>query len=716
MLEISEFNRLRITLLKPLNVVGIIALLAVVIGCSTPVIDGSPTEEATATSQSATAVSLPTEASEVATVTPEISPSPTTGIQTPEPISTPKPVDQSQPTQISPTATSATAPTATEQPTPTRTPYPTRVPTATPEFIPAQPEPIIPAPPDRDLQELGKRLVPGYTDSKTVVASEPLLVGDNLNFWVSRDAGSVTVNGTVSHISEHAYWVFETGYEPDPSDIEEVASNFESDVWPAVTQVFGTPLTPGIDGDDRMVVYTAVLASGVAGYFSAADSYPKEIRSHSNQREALYMSADRLNLSGTEYLSVIAHELQHAIHFATDNSEDSWVNEGLSEVAAEIAGFARSAASAFVRAPATSLTAWAQDISVPAANYGAANLFFAFLSAHYGGNEMLAAIAQHQADGIESVDLTLAERGFDATADDVYADWLVANYLSASEGPYAYEDHFVPPVRNVYKRAPDSLSGSVKSYGANYVVTSSGSGRMTVEFKGEATTSLLSEAPHSGDTCWWSNQGDSIDSTLTRNVDLRSVNSASLTFWVSYHIEEFWDYAYVVVSNDDGSTWDILDTERAINFNPNGNGYGAGLTGTSLGWVQDSVDLSEYAGEQVLLRFEYITDDAVFSQGACFDDFEIPELGWTDNTSTSADWNANGFVRIEETIPTQYLVQVVHEKDVGDPVVYQVAVNSNGAGILTVENVGDDDLVVVIVSATNRQSTLPTNYSLDIRP
>jgi hypothetical protein len=294
MLEISEFNRLRITLLKPLNVVGIIALLAVVIGCSTPVIDASPTEEATATSQSATAVSLPTEASEVATVTPEISPSPTTGIQTPEPISTPKPVDQSQPTQISPTAT--------------------------PEFIPAQPEPIIPAPPDRDLQELGKRLVPGYTDSKTVVASEPLLVGDNLNFWVSRDAGSVTVNGTVSHISEHAYWVFETGYEPDPSDIEEVASNFESDVWPAVTQVFGTPLTPGIDGDDRMVVYTAVLRSGVAGYFSAADSYPKEIRPHSNQREALYMSADRLNLSGTEYLSVIAHELQHAIHFATDNS------------------------------------------------------------------------------------------------------------------------------------------------------------------------------------------------------------------------------------------------------------------------------------------------------------------------------------------------------------------------------------------------------------
>lgn len=702
--KISEFRLVRISLPKSLHIVGMLALLAVVIGCTTPVVDGEPAAGVTPNSQPATATPVPK--AKISTATPILS-------RTPEP----NPTSMPSSSALTPQALRTAKPVAlTEQINPTRTPFPTRIPTATPIYIPAQPEPIIPAPPDRDLQELGKRLVPGYTEPKTVVASEPLIVGDDVNFWVSRDVGSVLVSGTVSHVSEHVYWVFETGYEPDPIDIAEVASNFESDVWPAVTEVFGAPLTPGIDGDDRMVVYTAVLRSGIAGYFSAADSYPKEIRTQSNQREALYMSADSIDLSGNEYLSVIAHELQHATHFATDNSEDSWVNEGLSEVAAEIAGFTRSSAAAFVRKPATSLTAWAQDISVSAANYGAAKLFFGFLSVHYGGNELLTAFAQHQADGMESVDLTLTERGFDVTADDVYADWLVANYLSANTGPYAYEDNFVPPVRNVYKRAPDSLSGSVKSYGSKYVVTSSGSSRMSVKFQGEATTSLLTTAPHSGDTCWWSNHGDSIDSTLTRKVDLRSVNSASLTFWVNYNIEKFWDYAYVMVSNDDGSTWDILDTERAINFDPNGNSYGPGLTGTSLGWVKDSVDLSYYAGEQVFLRFEYITDDAVFAQGACFDDFEIPELGWIDDTSTFADWTANGFVRVEETIPTQYLVQVIHEKDIGDPVVYQVPVNSMGTGNLTVENVGDDDLVVIIISATNRHSTLPTNYTLDIRP
>ena len=625
-------------------------------------------------------------------------------------------------TITAPTATVSTGELATAiPPTPTVeiSPMPSATPTSTPKFIPVRQEPKIPTPPDRDLQELGKRLVPGYNEPKTVPTSEPMIVGKQVDFWVSRDVGSVIVHGEVSYISEHAYWVFENGFEPDPDEIEEVANNFETDVWPAVTNVFGTPIMPGIDGDDRMVVYTSVLRTGVAGYFSAADSYPSEIRTHSNEREALYMSANRLSLTGNEFLSVIAHELQHATHFATDSSEDSWINEGLSEVAAEIAGFERSAASQFVRAPATSLTAWAQDITISTANYGAANLFFAFVASHYGGNEILAAIAQNQDDGIDSIDGTLAAMGFSATANEVFADWLIANYLHEDDGAYSYEDRTFPPVKSVYKRAPDSISGRVKSFGADYFVTSSGSNQMTIEFSGEAETSLLTSPPHSGDTCWWSNHGDSIDSTLTRSVDLRPLDSggtATLKYWVNYEIEEFWDYAYVMASTDDGETWDIIDTDQAHNVDPNGNAYGPGITGISLGWVQDSVDISKYAGEQFLLRFEYITDDAVFSKGACFDDFEIPELNWQDDTSTLGNWDSRGFARVEETIPTQYLVQVIHEKETGDPVVYQLPIDVEAKGSMTVEGIDEDDLVIMVISAVTRQSTLPTDYSLNITP
>jgi immune inhibitor A len=597
-------------------------------------------------------------------------------------------------------------------------PTPTVAPaaTATPVFVPIPGEPDIPVPPDRDLQDLGRRLVAGYVEPTTPTVPDLLVSGQKVDFWVSRDRGSVLVSGEVVHVSEHAIWIFENQSIPSAEDIQQVASDFEADVWAAVTEVFGTPVAPGLDGDDRIVVYHSVLRAGVAGYFSAADSYPSAILPFSNQREAVYMSVNRLNLTSTEYLSVLAHELQHASHFAVDSSEDSWVNEGLSEMAAEIAGFVRSAASAFVRAPSTSLTAWTQDIGLSRANYGAANLFFAFLATHYGGNDILTAVSRDQKDGIASIDSALASQGFDATANDVFAEWLVANYLSADVGMYSYDARSIPPVRNIYKRAPDSLGGEVKGYGADYVVTSTGSSRMTVGFQGQPETPLLLKPPHSGETCWWSNHGDSIDSTLTRSVDLSSVDSATLRFWTFYDIEESWDYAYVMVSTDDGVTWQILETARSNTTNPNGNAYGSGLTGQSGDWVQDSVDLSEYAGQQFLLRFEYITDDAVFSKGACFDDFEISEIGWSDDTSTFGDWTAKGFALVEETVPTQYLVQVIHEKKAGDPVVYQLPADSHGAGSLLVEGIGEDDLIVAIISAVTRHSTSPTEYTLTITP
>ena len=694
----------------------IVAAVFVVSACQNETVSPAvtPAEVASATplSDTATATIEP----QATIISPGKTPEPTTAPPTTDPGPVATPTSTAIPVPASPKATATPVSTSTPGTSSGSSSAINHTPTPEPEFVPIPREPDIPVPPDRDLQDLGRRLVKGYVEPPPITASEPLVVGQKVDFWVSRDNGSVLVSGQVAYVSEHAYWVFENAYVPDHADIQQAAEDFETIVWPAVTGVFGTPLAPGIDGDDRIVVFHSVLRSGVAGYFSSADSYARQILPFSNQREALYMSANRIDLTSSEYLSVIAHELQHATHFATDSSEDSWVNEGLSEVAAEIAGFARTAVSAFVRAPSTSLTAWAQEITTSTANYGAANLFFDFLATHYGGNEMLAAVARNQEDGIASIGSALREQGFDVTANDVYRDWIIANYLTADEGPYSYRDRMTTPVRNIYKRAPDRVSGTVKGYAADYYVTSTGSGRMSIEFQGEPGTSLLSAPPHSGESCWWSSHGDSIDSTLTRSVDLTEVENATLRYWTIYEIEEFWDYAYVMVSADAGLTWDILDTVRATTSDPNGNAYGAGLTGKSPGWVQDSVDLSNYSGQRILLRFEYITDDAVFSRGACFDDFEIPEINWSDDTSDNGDWITNGFALVAETVPTQYMVQVIHEKSLGDPVVYELPVDASASGVLVLDEIGGGDLVIVVVSAVTRHTTTSTEYTLGINP
>ena len=52
----------------------------------------------------------------------------------------------------------------------------------------------------------------------------------------------------------------------------------------------------------------------------------------------------------------------------------------------------------------------------------------------------------------------------------------------------------------------------------------------------------------------------------------------------------------------------------------------------------DDVDLTPYAGSEVLVRFEYVTDDAVNGRGLCLDDFAIDEIGWADDAESDGGW------------------------------------------------------------------------------
>ena len=178
-------------------------------------------------------------------------------------------------------------------------------------------------------------------------------------------------------------------------------------------------------------------------------------------------------------------------------------------------------------------------------------------------------------------------------------------------------------------------------------------GDAAMEFEGEATVAQVGTECHSGRYCWWSGNGDSIDTTLEREFDLSGVESATLEFWMWYEIEEDWDYAFVSVSTDDGEMWTTLDGEHTTREDPLGANYGAGITGISgsnrgggksAEWVRERMDLSEYAGaggESVLVRFEYITDEGVNLDGIVIDDIAVAELGFADDAETDGDWQAN---------------------------------------------------------------------------
>ena len=73
----------------------------------------------------------------------------------------------------------------------------------------------------------------------------------------------------------------------------------------------------------------------------------------------------KLSPDSAEYLSVLAHEFQHVVHDNWDKGEDSQVNEGLSEVAATVAGFQSPFIRHFLSRPSASLAVSYTHLPLP---------------------------------------------------------------------------------------------------------------------------------------------------------------------------------------------------------------------------------------------------------------------------------------------------------------------------------------------------------------
>jgi hypothetical protein len=389
------------------------------------------------------------------------------------------------------------------------------------------------------------------------------------------------------------------------------------------------------------------------GYFSGGDEFPASASPRSNEREVVYLDSSVIGAGGA-YNALLAHELQHMIHWQADGGEDSWANEGLSQVAAEEVGGGHDWLETFLGQPDTQLTFWPQYES-SAIHYAAAELFMSYLLDHYGGRNNAVALLAQQGDSIRGVQAYLDQ--FGKKFEDVFADWVVANYLDLDSGQYAHTatDTTTGVVENV---GPGSAQGEVTQFGADYLSASGG----TFAFDGSEDVTI--GIPALEGAFWWGNRGDGVNSRLTREFDLGGVTSATLRFSTWYDIEYGWDYAYVAVSTDAGATWKALPGGNTTNFDPVGASYGPGYTGASSGWVHEAVDLSAYAGRRVLVRYESVSDDATSLTGFAVDNIEVPEIGFRDGAETASGWRAEGFKHIEGPLPQRFVVQVIRGSEV----------------------------------------------------
>lgn len=585
--------------------------------------------------------------------------------------------------------------------------------------------------PVRDLHDLAIRLSGMDPDtSRTVNPEGPpdYVVGDYRTFHVSNvDTDQrFDINAVLTYSTEHVYMWVEEGVALDPVSLEAAADLFESHTYVTNRAFFGSEWNPGVDNDPHVsILHSRGLGFSVAAYYSSRDEFVSHVRADSNEMEMFYVNIDNVVVNDDFYNGVLAHEFQHMIHWYQDRNEETWLNEGFSELASYLNGFDVGGFDwVFAQDPDLQLNSWPDGPSSAGANYGAAYLFTAYFLDRYGP-EATQALVAHQENSFASVDAVLLDLGTDMAHEDLYADWVIANLLdepSIADGQYGYEE-IDPPRFDIdvsYGKGdyPVSESTTVHQYGTDYIELE-GDESVVFRFTGSTQVGLVDTAAHNGDYAWWSNRGDDSNMSLTHAFDLSETSEATLEFWVWYDIEEDWDYAYVEVSTDGGHSWQILQTPSGTDSNPNGSSFGWAYTGHSGNggapeWVMEQVDLSEYVGQEVLVRFEYITDDAVNKPGLLLDGVSIPEIGYSVDFEVDDDgWESAGFIRHANVLPQRWIVQLVLFGDVAR--VERLEMGDDQDGEWTIP-LGDDSVyrAVIAVSALAPVTTEAGSYSYEI--
>ncbi len=666
-----------------------------------------------------------------ATVTSVVAAQPTAA----EPASLPPPVTTSTPL---PTATPSPAPmaspTATSEPSPTLPP-PSPTPLAISEE--AEAEAVLALlqgaePPVRDDARLAAAFLGAELDELAPAATPPPWeVGAMDSFYVGNvDSNTVEqITAELLHVSDRAYYWFDTA---DPTPIDPTALAAEAAEFDIIFGQVAEFFAEGGEGDDRRVhvVHVSPLSlcdvtadtadlCRLAGYFSPRDLLPAEVNARTNGREMFVMNVRQFGRSS--YLDVLAHELRHMLEARYDLGDEDWAVEGSAMLAAELAGHEASAqarANLFLATPDQQLNSWSETEQL--LHYGQGYLFSRYLFDRLGA-ERYRQLAVSPASGLRAIDVLAEEVGAEWTAESLWQDWLVTLAVQpevAGDGRFEWQGPPLnPPASTAIDAYPAEMTDTVNQYAADYYRLAP-SGELTLSFAGAPEVNLLGVDAFDGDRLWYALRDNYANPRLTRTFDLRDVESATLEYAVYADIEEGYDFAYVSASTDGGRTWQPLvaagmqgdatvddpsDSAMADRF----------YTGRSEAWLEERIDLTPFAGEEVAIRFDYITDPVLTYDGLALDNIAVPEIGFFDDAESDAgEWTVDGFVRAPGALAqTWHLILVTSGPD--GPQVQFLNVGEDGSLTETIRW-DSPEAATLIVAASAPRTLTPAAYELTL--
>jgi hypothetical protein len=579
------------------------------------------------------------------------------------------------------------------------------------ELLGLQPEQLIPEVPDPAAYE----------------------VNDRDQFYITSRPGGYDnkqIYAYIRHISENAIWWKSANAKVTDAEIASTAELYEETVRPINHLAFGREPSPGIDNDRRVhfLLINEKQYGRTFGYFKPWNEFPTALYPESNQREMLVVNTYEKAIDSLYFVGKLAHEFQHLIHWNLDPNEDQWLNEAMAELAYFFTGapdprnqIFGSNSQLFAENPDIQLTArperkYGEDDKSSLMHYAAEKSFMIYLLEQFGA-EFIKDVANNPDPGVFSVQEELDKLPESPRFEEVFANWLVANLIDRpqiAEGQFGYKDYDPYLIRNrrqISALNEEPIEEQLPPYGAHYYQIQA-SDAVKVSFAGSTLARLTPADPPSGQFAWYSNRGDQSEFTLTNTFDLTGLDTATFDYKVWYELEEYWDFTYVEVSTDGGESWQILETTHGTDQDPIDMSYGVGYTGTTLEWLSESIDLSQYTGQEIQLRFHVLNDFATNRDGFQVDDIAIPEMGYFDSAEDdSGGWEAKGFIRSSNLVPAEWIVWLVKASNPFQ--VDRIALSPDQTAEFEIEGLGEDfRTAVVIVSPTAPVTTMELNYEL----
>ncbi len=250
----------------------------------------------------------------------------------------------------------------------------------------------------------------------------------------------------------------------DHFDNQSVGPFPDQGIWDLNTSHFGDPPN-NLDGQEKIFLLYYRFNISSDGFFWIFDQYPDGTQPWaSNEADVIYMATDNGVPDGDYMMAVAAHEFEHLIHFNTDQNEESWVDEGMGELAMWLFG-RPDTISGFNTNTDLSLTTWTGAW----ADYIKTYLWSLYMYEQYGGQQLIYDVNHNPANGMSGFQSSLENLGYDVNVGDIVGDWSMANYLddtTLADGRYGYQGDELPLfwAWRFHTSHPSSGTGSISGW------------------------------------------------------------------------------------------------------------------------------------------------------------------------------------------------------------------------------------------------------------